>query len=65
MKMESYMVVTTCKSGTGLRCYHVYALTPTLALRDAIIRDYNNYPDNPSEFSAVEVFKANRSVLSI
>ena len=63
--MKDYMVVTTSTGDTGLRCYPVRAISPTLALRDAMRKDFEDYPDNPSGFSAVEVFQVGRSELSI
>lgn len=63
--MKNYMVVTASTGDTGLRVYPCHAATATAALRDAMRKDFEDYPDNPSRFDAVEVFEAERSALSL
>ena len=63
--MECYLVITTSEGDTGLRVYPCLAPSAVVALRDAMRRDFQDYPDTPSKFSAVEVIKAESSALSI
>lgn len=63
--MRWFTVVTTSEGDTGLRCYPVFSPSAVIALRDAMVQDFKDYPDNPSPFSAVEVFAVENSELSI
>ena len=63
--MKWYLVITTSAGDTGLRVYPVLAPSAVVALRDAMRRDFSEYPGNPSKFDAVEVIKAESSALSL
>lgn len=63
--MRNYMVVTASKGDTGLRVYSSRAPSVVVALRDSMRQDFKDYPNNPSSFSAVEIFAVERSELSI
>ena len=63
--MQWYLVITPSPGDNGLRSYSVFTASPVEALRDAIFTDLNDFPDNPSKFTAVEVVKSVGSVLSL
>ena len=63
--MKKYLVITASEGDTGLRVYSSSAPNAVIALRNAMREDFNNYPDWPSKFDAVEVIEAESSELSI
>ena len=41
----------------GMRVYEVTSTSPQGAIEKAMYQDFKDYPDNPSDFSQVEVMR--------
>ena len=63
--MTKYTVVTASNGDTGIRVYMTKAADAQGAIDNAKLMDAEDYPENKSEFSAVEVFENSIPVYSV